>query len=89
MERIQVQPINKFDSENLGHAEMKIKLTLKNLHENSTKTVDSNSFSYFDSLGWENELLWMLVNFMVNEFGYSKSDVADAFEKVIHHLKST
>ena len=68
---------------------MKIKLTLKNLRENSTKTVDSNSFSYFDSLGWENELLWMLANFMVNEFGYSKSDVADAFEEVIHHLKST
>lgn len=85
--RSEVIPINKFENDNLGHAEMKIKLTLTNLAEDDTKVFDRNYFSLFNGLAWESELLWIAVNFMINQFGYGRSELYDAFEDVMQHLE--
>tara|TARA_Y100000591_G_C21621556_1_gene588112 strand:- start:288 stop:557 length:270 start_codon:yes stop_codon:yes gene_type:complete len=82
----QVKPIHPIDNEFIGVAEIAVKINLISTDENKTLVYDHILNSTFDGLSWESELLWMILNFMIDQIGYGKVEILDAINQVFEHL---
>ena len=84
------QPLSLPESpDNLGAAVVSVELVLAGA-ERDGKTYCNRTpatlSSIFDGSGWENELIWLMVQIMVRKYGRGKVDVKDALEYALKNL---